>query len=97
MPAYFDVILFVRYYGEFGSNQKPHSGRLVCNTYAFSISLSKGTIFAKKHVDFWNENADISKTKQVLVLKGVFSDTTYACELTYQISGFKFLTSFRQP
>ena len=33
-------------------------------------------------------NPDISKTKGVLVLKSIFSDTTYVCVITYQISSF---------
>ena len=45
-----------------------------------NIDLSIGTIFAK--------NAVIGKTKEVLVLKGIFFETTYAFVLTYQISSF---------
>ena len=33
-------------------------------------------------------NADISKIKGILVLKGIFSGTTYAFVLKYQISSF---------
>ena len=40
------------------------------------IALSKGFISAKK-ADFLQKNADISKTKRVLVLKGKFSETKY--------------------
>ena len=36
------------------------------------MTLSKGTIFAKKY-------ADISKMKSVVVLKGIFSETTDVC------------------
>ena len=46
-------------------------------------------IFSKKH-------ADISKTKWVLVSKGIFSKTTYVCVLTkFQVSSI-ILTSFSQ-
>ena len=41
-----------------------------------NIDLSKGTIFAKKNGDFLQKNADISKIKIALVLKGIFSETT---------------------
>ena len=43
----------------------------------YTITLFKGTIFAKK-------NADINKIKRVLVLKEIFSETTYVCVLTYK-------------
>ena len=33
-----------------------------------------------------------AKLKKALVLKGIFSETTYECALTYQISSFEFLT-----
>ena len=46
-----------------------------------TIALGKGTIFAK--------NTDISKIKEVLVLKSTFSETTHVCVITYQISSFK--------
>ena len=52
-----------------------------------TIALSKGTIFAK-NVDFLQINANISKIKQALALKGIFSETKYAFVLTYQISSF---------
>ena len=38
---------------------------------------------------FSKKNADISKIKEVLVLKGIFSETAYVCILTYQISSFQ--------
>ena len=34
------------------------------------------------------KNANISKIKGILVLNGMISKTTFACVLTYQISGF---------
>ena len=37
---------------------------------------------------FLEKHADISKNKRVLVLKGIFSETTYVFVLTYQISSF---------
>ena len=40
--------------------------------------LSNSDFFAKK-------NADISKIKRALVLKGIFSETTYVCQLTRPI------------
>ena len=42
------------------------------------------------------KNADISKIKKTLVLKGIFSETTYVCVRTkFQVSSV-ILTSFRQ-
>ena len=45
-------------------------------------------LFLLKSAIFFSKNADISKIKRDLVLKGIFCDTTYVCVLTYQISGF---------
>ena len=45
--------------------------------------MSKGTIF-----DICQKNADISKVKGVLVLKGIVSETTYMCVFTCQVSSF---------
>ena len=59
-----------------------------------TITLSKSTIIAK-NADFLQENADISKIKGALVLKVIFSETTYGCVLTYQISSV-ILKNFRQ-
>ena len=41
-----------------------------------------------KNADFLQRNADISKIKRALVLKGIFSEITYECVLTCQISNF---------
>ena len=48
------------------------------------VVLSKGTNFAKNS-DFLQEYTDISKIKEVLILKGIFSKFLYACLLSYQI------------
>ena len=56
-----------------------------------TIALSKGTrqkrlfffFFAKK-----KKNADISKIRRALELKGIFSETTHVCVPTYQNSSF---------
>ena len=45
-------------------------------------------LFLLKNADFLQKNADISKIKRVLVLKGIFSETKFVCVLTYQISSF---------
>ena len=37
-----------------------------------------------KNADLY-KNADISRNKRVLVLKSIFSETTYVCLLEYQI------------
>ena len=47
--------------------------------------LPKILILCKKKK---KENTDISKIQGSLVLKGVFSGTTYVCLLTHQISNF---------
>ena len=52
-----------------------------------TIAWRKAIIFAKKMQISW-KNADISKIKELLVLKNLFHETTYVCVLTYQISKF---------
>ena len=42
----------------------------------------------KKKCCSLEKNADSSKIKEVLVLKGIFSKTTYVYVLMYQILGF---------
>ena len=49
--------------------------------------LGKGTVFAKKSW-FLQKKTDTSRIKMVLVLKGIFSETTYVRVITYQISIF---------
>ena len=46
-------------------------------------------LFLQKNADFFcKKNADISKIKVVLVLKGIISKISYVCVRTYQISSF---------
>ena len=40
-------------------------------------------------VPFLPKNADISKIKRALILKGIFSETTNVCVLTFQIPKFQ--------
>ena len=49
------------------------------------LALYKGTVFGK-NADKLKKNADYSKIKRVLVVYGVFSETSYI--LTYQTSRF---------
>ena len=58
-------------------------------------ALSNGTIFVK-NAALLQKNADIGKIKGVLVLKGIFSEPTYVCVLTYQFQVSIILKSFRQ-
>ena len=48
-----------------------------------SYFYQKMLIFCKK-----KKNADISKIKRALVLKNIFSEITYVCVRTHQISSF---------
>ena len=52
-----------------------------------TTALSKDTIFAQKCL-FFGKNADISQIKTTLVLKDIFSTTTYVCLFAYLISSF---------
>ena len=49
----------------------------------FGVIVIK-VVSSPKNADLY-KNADISGNKRVLVLKGVFSETTYVCLLAYQI------------
>ena len=52
-----------------------------------TISLSKGTIFATNAV-FLLKDADISKVRRTLVLKGIFFETKFIGILMHQFSSF---------
>ena len=41
-----------------------------------------------KNADCLQKSADINKIKKGLVVKGIFSETTYVCLLSYQIPSF---------
>ena len=53
-----------------------------------TLSLSVKVLFLPKRANFLQKNADISKIKTVLVLKGIFSETAYVCVLTHHTSSF---------
>ena len=55
---------------------------------ASTLSLWMKVLFCSKTTDFLQKNADISKIKTTLVLKDIFSQTTYVCVPTCQISSF---------
>ena len=57
----------------------------ISNTALILFALSKGIILGKKFW-FFAKNADISKIKRAVVLKGIFSENTYECVLMYHIS-----------
>ena len=82
MSANCDVIVIFPIYGEFGAIRKPDSGRIICKTYIFIILQNQ----CKKKS--YKKNADTSEIKNALVLKGIFSETTYVC--TY-VPNLKFL------
>ena len=48
-----------------------------------TIALSKGTVFTRKccFLQQQQKNADNSKIKKALVLKAIFSETSYVCVL----------------
>ena len=52
-------------------------------------------LFYIKNADFLQKYADISKSKRVLLLKGIFFEATYVFVLKYQIWRV-ILKSFRQ-
>ena len=65
---------------------------------ALILRLWVKELFLPKNVDFLQICADISKIKRVLILKGIFSKSTYVCvclRAKFQASSV-ILTSFRQ-
>ena len=50
---------------------------------ALTLLLWVKVLFLPKNGDFFHKNADINKIKRALVLKGIFSETTYVCALTW--------------
>ena len=101
-----DVIVIFPIYSHFGAMQKPDSKRMVCKSYILIIvtfCLTKTKSRTKKFVTqfscycfesryyFCNKNADISKIKGFLELKGIFSETTYGCVLAYRILSFSII------
>ena len=44
-----------------------------------TLLLCVWDLFSPKNVNFLKRNADISKMKKTLVLKGIFSEATYVC------------------
>ena len=58
---------------------------ITIHSISHNTTLSKGTIFIK-NIDFLKKDAEVSKIKGVLVLKGMFSKTIYLFVLTHQIS-----------
>ena len=52
------------------------------------MSLWVKVLFLPKNADFLQKNADISKIRTALVLKGIFSKTEYVCVVMYQILNF---------
>ena len=52
------------------------------------ISNTTLTLLFRVKALFWPNNADISKIEGALMLKGIFSETTYECVATWQIWNF---------
>ena len=57
----------------------------ISNT-ALTLLLLVKVLFLPKNAAFLQRNAGISRIKRALVLKVTFSETTYLCVLTYQVS-----------
>ena len=49
---------------------------------SITLLLWVEVLFWPKNTDFLQKNADISKIKRTLVLKGIFSESTYVCVCT---------------
>ena len=101
MSANCDAIVNFPIYGQFGAIRKPYSRCIVCKTYTFIKNNLSSYKKCKQSQEISNtactKNAYISKIKRDHVLKGIFSETTYAYVLTYQILISRLIiTSFRQ-
>ena len=65
------------------------SHQKLCQTWEFAFNLplsyknwKQKTFFCQKMLIVCKKTGDISKIKEVLVLKSIFSETTYVCVLT---------------
>ena len=89
-------------YSQFGATRMRNSGSIVSKTYifiksnvlsyknkAFTLLLSVKVLFWPKNANFSQINADISKIKRVLILKGISSKITYGSVLRCQIPSFR--------
>ena len=98
-----NVIFIFPIYGQIVAIRKPDSGRIVCKTYIFinsnlvpykSLKYNEKILNTAVTLLLWvkvlvlPKNTDISKIKEALVLKSIFSETTNVCVLTYQVSSF---------
>ena len=55
---------------------------------AITLLLWIKVLLLPRNADVLQRDADINKIQRVLVLKGIFSETSYVCVPTYQISRF---------
>ena len=69
------------------SNKNWKQNWKISNT-ALTPLLWVNVLFWPKNADFLQKNSDISKIKEALVLKVIFSETTYQCVFLCQISSF---------
>ena len=89
---------FFQFMANFEQSRKPDFGRISVTLTFFLIAknrtkkiltqlshycFEKRLYFCQKIEIFCQKNADFSKIKRTLVLKGIFSKTTYVCVLMY--------------
>ena len=97
-----DVIFIFPIYGQFGAIKKQDiqsvkvTLSLKLSFYLHQLKLESLTLllwvkvlFVPKNADIFSKNADIRKIKRVLLLEGIFSETSYVCVLMYQVSRFQ--------
>ena len=102
-----DIIVCFSIYGQFAAilyiinnnllSYKTWKQKLKIFNIAFILLLWVKVLFLPKNVDFFEKNADISKIKEVLVLKDIFF-WNYICvslHTKFQVASIV-LTSFRQ-
>ena len=96
MSTNFDTIVILWIYTQFGPILKLDFGRMVCKTYFF-INMNflsyknwkqNSNKLKQTQTNFSQKNADISRNKWVLILKGKIFKIKHVCPLTYQISSF---------
>ena len=64
--------------------QKLKQNQKISNT-GLTVLLWVKVLFLSRNVDFLQRNADISKIKRALLLKGILPEATYVCVHTCQI------------
>ena len=88
IPDVLSVKLTVSSAVNFYFTKNENRTKKISNT-ALTILLWVQVLLLPENTDFLQKYTDISKIKRTLVLKGIFSKTSYVFVITYQITSFQ--------